>query len=278
MEHLSLAIFTVLAQCAAGLLMVTGVIQLMAGNVLTTGNMRLLNRHYVLALVILGAALIASITHLGQPFRAMNVIYGLLHSSPLSMEILAISAFGGALLLFTGLQVRTMQQNGLSKNLLILTVLLAVALVQAIANVYTLSAVAAWDTPLTSIQFFRTALTIGSSLAALLIAGSHGRLGDLKAVAGKVSARAGIAALFLVVSVSMMFSNHLAGLGIISSSGDTQLYIYSGLMLAGLLCWIIPTMKGQNSFIGAAAGLVLVVIGEVMSRMYFYDLLHAQVL
>ena len=272
MEHLSLVIFTVLAQCAAGLLMVTGVIQLMAGNVLTTGNIRLLNRHYVLALVILGAALIASITHLGQPFRAMNVIYGLFHNSPLSMEILAISAFGGALLLFTGFQIRTMQQNGLSKNLLILTVLLAVALVQAIANVYTLSAVAAWDTPLTSIQFFRSALTIGSSLAALLIAGSHGRPGDLKAVAGKVSAQAGIAALFLVVSVSMMFSNHLAGLGIISSSGDTQLYIYSGLMLAGLLCWIIPTMKGQNSFIGAAAGLVLVVIGEVMSRMYFYDL------
>lgn len=278
MEHLSLVIFTVLAQCAAGLLMVTGVIQLMAGNVLTTGNMRLLNRHYVLALVILGAALIASITHLGQPFRATNVIYGLFHSSPLSMEILAISAFGGALLLFTGFQVRTMQQNGLSKNLLILTVLLAAALVQAIANVYTLSAVAAWDTPLTSIQFFRSALTIGSSLAALLMAGCHGRLGDLKAVAGKVTVRAGIAALFLVVLVSMMFSNHLAGLGIISSSGDTQLYIYSGLMLAGLLCWIIPTMKGQNSFMGAAAGLVLVVIGEVMSRMYFYDLLHAQVL
>lgn len=278
MEHLSLVIFTVLAQCAAGLLVVTGVIQLMSGNVLTTGNLRLLNRHYVLALVILGAALIASITHLGQPFRAMNVIYGLFHSSPLSMEILAISAFGGALLLFTGFQVRTMQQNALSRNLLILTVLLAVALVQAIANVYTLSAVAAWDTSLTSLQFFRSALTIGSSLAALLIAGSHGRLGDLRAVAGKVTVVAGITALLLVVIIAMTFGGHLAGLAITGSAGATPLYLHSGLMLAGLLCWIIPTIKGWSSFMGAAVGLALVVAGEVMSRMYFYDLLHAQVL
>ncbi len=277
MEHMSLVIFTILAQCAAGLLVVTGLIQLMAGNLLSTGHIRVLNRHYVLALIILGAALIASITHLGQPFRAMNVIYGLFHNSPLSMEIMAISAFGGALLLFTGLQVRTTKQNAINKKLLIITLLLAVALVQAIANVYTLPAVAAWDSSLTSMQFFRSALTIGSSLAALLIAGSHGRLGDLKAVAGKVTIWAGIAALLLVVLVSMMFGSHLIGLNIISSAGDAQLYLHSGLILAGLLCWIIPTVRGQSSFTGAAAGLVLVIIGEVMGRMYFYDLLHAQV-
>ncbi|WP_067582022.1 dimethyl sulfoxide reductase anchor subunit family protein [Endozoicomonas ascidiicola] len=274
MEHLSLVIFTVLAQCAAGLLMVTGVIQLMAGNVLNTGHLRLLNRHYVLALGILGVALTASITHLGQPFRAMNIIYGLFHSSPLSIEILAISAFGGALLLFTGFQIRTTRQNSISKNLLILTVLLAVALVQAIANVYTLPAVSAWDTSLTSLQFFRSALTIGSSLAALLIAGRHGRFGDLEALAVKVILSVGSAALLLVAAIAALFGSYLTGIEI----GGTALYVQSGLILLGLMCWIIPTLRSQLTFINAASGIVLVLVGEVMGRIYFYDLIHSQVL
>ena len=53
-----------------------------------------------LVLIMLGVWGALAMTHLGQPLRAFNVVFGLAHFSPLSLEIATTGAFGGAVFVY----------------------------------------------------------------------------------------------------------------------------------------------------------------------------------
>ena len=213
MEQMSLVIFTLLAQCAAGLFLTVGLTQLFARSDLHAPQIRLLNRGYMVTLVVLAAAMLASFSHLGQPLRAMNVAYGLAHGSPLTMEIVTVSAFGGVVFLLTVSQMSTLQRTPLQQVFLTAGVLLALALVLAVANVYTLPSVAAWDSIATPLQFFQSMLATGTTLGAVVLLGEHGYMERLKGSATVVARRLGLLAIVAVIVVSILFLQQLTSVG-----------------------------------------------------------------
>ena len=164
LEHLSLVIFTVLAQASAGLSL--ALLLMTLGGDITSQAM--LTKGYLTTIVLLGVAGIASISHLGQPFRVMNVMTGLAHGLPLSWEIVAVTFFG-SMAFITGILNATLHPLGLSAVLLLLTAASGLLMVYAISRVYTLHTVQAWNTRWTIIQFITSALLLGCILGTLLL-------------------------------------------------------------------------------------------------------------
>ena len=281
MEHMSLVIFTLFAQCAAGLFAITALIQLQVNPAKQTHQTKVLTPNYLMALSVLVIAMIASTTHLSQPLRAMNVLYGLKHGSALSLEIVALGLFAGIAGLFILLQMRTPAASSSRSLLLVLGIVSAFALVQAIAKVYTLPSIPAWDSNLTPITFFQSSLVMGSTLAAALFAIKTDRFGSLKDVAYKVIGWAGLLALILVVIVAALTLQHFMAVGVVRHLGEDHalvIYAYTVLVVAGLLCWMLPVLHRENLGFHPARGLGLIVVAEVMSRITFYDLLHMKVM
>ncbi|GAL04058.1 anaerobic dimethyl sulfoxide reductase chain C [Photobacterium aphoticum] len=100
MSQLSLVFFTVLAQSAVGMFIALGLIELFF-----KPNNKAMTRSFMAVFVLLGVGAIASVTHLGQPFRMFNVMFGLAHGSALSLEIVGLSLFGGAAVAYTGMRL-----------------------------------------------------------------------------------------------------------------------------------------------------------------------------
>ncbi len=269
MDHLSLVLFTLLAQSAAGITLICALMVLLNRAPLAT-----LQKGFILALILFADAMIASMTHLGQPLRAFNVIYGLQHGSALSIEILAASVLGGILfaivvLLWLG------KLTQLIKPLAALAILASLALVQAIANVYTLRAVTAWYTWLTSLQFFQTMLTVGSVCTALVLLGFHPTSkGGLTTGMRNVVSLLGSVALVVVMVKALMLMPHLSSLNM--ANGIDQYALL--LTIAGTVLWLLPMVMKRNSSVITSIALALVAIGEIMARVSFYDLLHYQVM
>ena len=277
MEQMSLVIFTLLAQCAAGLFLTVGLTQLFARSDLHAPQIRLLNRGYMVTLVVLAVAMIASMSHLGQPLRAMNVAYGLLHGSPLTLEIVTISAFSGVVFLLTAMQMRTLKRTALQQVFLVSGLLLGLALVQAIANVYTLPSIPAWDNAATPLQLFQSMLATGSTLGAIVLLGEHGYMERLKGSATIVARRLGLLAIVMVIAVSLLFLQQLVSAGVISSWVDEAaflVYLRAVLVVIGLSIWVAPALRGGRVQGRAGAGMLLVLAGELFGRIYFYDLLQ----
>lgn len=167
LHEFPLVIFTVLAQTAAGL---ATAVALTVGVALAIdwwlGSLPLLGA--VVAGVALGLALIASTSHLGRPGRAPNALRNL-NSSPLSREIAAAAVFGVALVAQCAALLGVPVARQLSVGLALVAGIAGVILIAAIARVYTLRTVPAWNSIHTSIAFFGTAVTVGFSLCAWLV-------------------------------------------------------------------------------------------------------------
>ncbi len=277
MDHLSLVFFTLLAQAAAGLMLMTGMTQLVLPAPMR--NHPAVGWGYIAALFVFILGMLASTSHLGHPLRAFNVVYGLEHMSALSLEIVAASAFGGALFIVA---VLWLFGNGLLlKAFVLLAMVLAVVLVQAIAHVYTLQAVAVWNTWLTPLQFFQSALALGSILAAQLFLTSRKPEPAFVNRARRVVGWTGLVVIVMLVVKTVFTFQHLDALGLISSVTDSHLiglYRAIALSLTGMLFWIVPALYSRDSRICIFVGLVLIVAGELMGRIYFYDLLNYRVM
>ncbi len=269
MDHLSLVLFTLLAQSAAGITLICALLVLLNQAPLAT-----LHKGFILALILFADAMIASMAHLGQPLRAFNVIYGLQHGSALSLEILAATVLGGLLfamvvLLWLG------KLRPLIKPLAALGILASLALVQAIANVYTLKAVTAWYTWLTSLQFFQTMLTMGSVSTALIMLGFHpAKKGGLTTGMRHTLSLVGSVALIVAMIKALMLMSHLSSLNMASGLDQYALL----LSLAGTVLWLLPMVMKRDNIVITSIALVMIAIGELMARISFYDLLHYQVM
>lgn len=143
----SLVAFTLLAQAAAGVVWAAGAHRLLAPTAAATALPLALR----LAALLLGAGIMASLLHLGRPRRAWRALANL-RTSWLSREILSTGAFG------LGLAALVLRPAAL---LHLLVVLAAAAMVHAMAAVYRVRTIPAWDRPRTTIEFFATAALLG---------------------------------------------------------------------------------------------------------------------
>ena len=265
-----LVLFTVLGQCVAGALIVSGY------GWLTTKDdavkQRIVRSMFFLWLVM-GIAFLASVMHLGSPLRAFNSL-NRIGASALSNEIASGSLFfavGGLwwLVAFLGKMPAT-----LGKIWLLLSMLLGLVFVYAMTNVYQIDTVPTWYNGYTTLAFFMTMLLSGPLFAAVLLRAAG--------VSCSPARFAGISVLALLVTVAVVVLQGLS-LGEIHSSVQNagalvpdyaSLQVWRILLLvAGLGCWICPLVRRKEPSVGGLAlGLVSVLAGEIIGRGLFYGL------
>ncbi|CAH6592558.1 Anaerobic dimethyl sulfoxide reductase chain C [Citrobacter freundii] len=265
-----LVLFTVLGQCVAGALIVSGY------GWLTTKDdavkQRIVRSMFFLWLVM-GIAFLASVMHLGSPLRAFNSL-NRIGASALSNEIASGSLFfavGGLwwLVAFLGKMPAT-----LDKIWLLLSMLLGLVFVYAMTNVYQIDTVPTWYNGYTTLVFFMTMLLSGPLFAALLLRAAG--------VSCSPARFAGISVLALLVTVAVVVLQGLS-LGEIHSSVQNAGALvpdYASLqawrillLVAGLGCWICPLVRRKEPSVGGLAlGLVSVLAGEIIGRGLFYGL------
>ncbi|ABZ74980.1 putative anaerobic dimethyl sulfoxide reductase, subunit C [Shewanella halifaxensis HAW-EB4] len=167
MHEIPLVIFTVLAQAVAGSFILLCALRLAYPQQLG-GNSQLLQRCFLCLWSIFAIAGLAATTHLGQPLRAANVLFGLAHLSPMSVEIIMVSIFG-ALGTGSSLLLWRKADSRLVNILLLTAALAAIGQLFAIANVYSLPTVYLWSNHWTPINLVFSGLITGSMLTSLLL-------------------------------------------------------------------------------------------------------------
>ena len=269
MEELSLVFFTVLAQTAAGTALVLAIVACCFDN---NDRRQISLPGYISVLVLLGMAGVASLTHLGHPLRAMNVVFGLSHGSPLSLEILAVALFGAVISLLLGLMfIKHPLAN--KPTLPIIGGFTGMLMVYAISRVYNIQTIDVWYHLTTPLQFFATATVMGACIVSLLAT-----INGVNSVLIRGLSVVSLIFVFIVISIHQQYLGSLANMLDVADAQSLIWFRY-GLLACGCFLWLFPMLAKQNG--GArfiASGGVLILLSELAGRAYFYDLINQRLL
>lgn len=264
-----LVIFTVFGQCVVGAMVVMG-LALMRENDVQARD-RVVRMMFFMWLVM-GVGFIASVLHLGSPLRAFNSL-NRIGDSALSNEIASGSLFFAVGGLGWLLAVLKKLPVALRNAWLVVTMILGIVFIWAMTRVYQIDTVPTWHNGYTTLSFFLTAVLGGPLFAALLMQGAKVK------TTGRAAAIS-VLALLATVAVIVLQSSDLATIhssiqqasGLLPDYGSLQVWRII-LLTAGLGCWLCPLLRSQPpKGWGLAAGLVLVLAGELMGRALFYGL------
>ncbi|MFV0107714.1 dimethyl sulfoxide reductase anchor subunit family protein [Enterobacter ludwigii] len=265
-----LVIFTVFGQCVAGALIVMGLVWLTEkDDALKT---RLVRSMFFLWLVM-GIGFLASVLHLGSPLRAFNSL-NRVGASALSNEIAAGSVFFAVGGFWWLVSVIGKMPPALGKIWLVVSQILGVVFVWAMTRVYQIDTVPTWYTGYTTLAFFLTLVLGGPLLAALLLRVAN------TTYKSTFAASVSVLALLACVAVIVLQSNDLATIHSSVQQASALLPDYGALQIwrivllaAGLGCWLCPLMRRQEpKALALFAGVILVVVGELIGRGLFYGL------
>lgn len=254
MHELPLVIFTVLAQTSVG-----AFVLLLIAHKLAHITDRQLAVGLFSAMCVFGVGLLASMAHLGQPFRAFNVLNGI-GRSPMSNEVVCVALFAA----LGGLSALGMLLNKGSKGLLQMLAMVGavagLALVFVIPSVYKIATVNAWANDYTMIFMVLTAFITGGALAALLGAV---RLGSI------VSAVAVIASLALKPGY---FADIWNANGMLATAQVSWLTVQFALLATGLMLASMAGAKNCGCKTPLFACVAALLVAELCGRIAFYNL------
>lgn len=150
--------FTVLAQMAVGSHITVNAFQLFSKP--TDADVKRLDMARFVILVIMAVGFLFSTTHLGSPLRAFNALIRV-GEAPLSNEILTGASFLAFAGLYWLLSVTKTGSYGLRRLINIISVIIGVVFMTAMAKVYYITTVPAWDSVFTGLSFGFTVVTLG---------------------------------------------------------------------------------------------------------------------
>ncbi|WP_449507651.1 dimethyl sulfoxide reductase anchor subunit family protein [Enterobacter ludwigii] len=265
-----LVIFTVFGQCVAGALIVMGLVWLTEKD--DAVKTRLVRSMFFLWLVM-GIGFLASVLHLGSPLRAFNSL-NRVGASALSNEIAAGSVFFAVGGFWWLVSVIGKMPPALGKIWLVVSQILGVVFVWAMTRVYQIDTVPTWFTGYTTLGFFLTLVLGGPLFAALLLRVAN------TTYKSTFAASVSVLALLACVAVIVLQSNDLATIHSSVQQASALLPDYGALQIwrivllaAGLGCWLCPLMRRQEpKALALFAGVILVVVGELIGRGLFYGL------
>ncbi|HHA1919608.1 TPA: dimethyl sulfoxide reductase anchor subunit family protein [Enterobacter ludwigii] len=265
-----LVIFTVFGQCVAGALIVMGLVWLTEKD--DAVKTRLVRSMFFLWLVM-GIGFLASVLHLGSPLRAFNSL-NRVGASALSNEIAAGSVFFAVGGFWWLVSVIGKMPPALGKIWLVVSQILGVVFVWAMTRVYQIDTVPTWYTGYTTLAFFLTLVLGGPLLAAQLLRVAN------TTYKSTFAASVSVLALLACVAVIVLQSNDLATIHSSVQQASALLPDYGALQIwrivllaAGLGCWLCPLMRRQEpKALALFAGVILVVVGELIGRGLFYGL------
>ncbi|PWW10980.1 DmsC/YnfH family molybdoenzyme membrane anchor subunit [Mangrovibacter plantisponsor] len=266
-----LVLFTVLGQSVVGGLIVTGLGWIAFDN--NPAAQRRVVRSMFFLWVIMGLAFVASVLHLGSPWRALNSL-NRLGQSALSNEIASGSLFfaiGGFWWLLSFLHKLP---EAVAKFVLLLSMVAGLFFVWAMTRVYQIDTVPTWHTGYTTLSFFLTVALTGPVLGAVLLRQAN------VSFSGSRFATLSIIALLVVFVASFAQAVSLAGIHSSVQQATNLLPHYAQwqtarmvLLVSGLGCWACPLVRRKNPSLPALlSGWVLVILGELIGRGLFYGL------
>ncbi|TIH12812.1 hypothetical protein D0S45_16820 [Marinifilum sp. JC120] len=277
----SLVLFTVLAQAAIGMLLVSELARMVTGN--HAG--KAFSWQLPVVCVVAVSSLIFSLTHLGTPTHSFFTIMNI-GSSWLSREIVATGAFVAFAL---GLAcVRMKSHENKATFLSAGAIILGLGSVYAMSRVYMLKTVPVWDGLSTMLGFYGTMLVVGAVAGGIVFAVQSRRVLELskedRDLAMKVfifAAVSGVGLKFVGIPLDMISldaSNSLgvSGLSILVSSGLGLLVVRTLLLFVGIVLFVWGAYKvsitdGYSSMLTfGICACAFVFAGEVLGRLMFY--------
>lgn len=265
-----LMLFTVLGQVAVGGFIVLG-FSLMRKELIADERRSILKGMFFVW-VLLGIGFLASTFHLGSPGRAFNAL-NRIGSSGLSNEVALGVLFFAAGGLYWLLAVAGKMPAGANLIWLVIAMALGLGFVYTMVGAYKIPTVLTWNNGYTLTNFFMTVLIGGPLLGYLL------KRGGCECGAALL-ATISLAALIVSVCSNLMQAGELAGIrssvmqaSVLAAEFGRMMSLRVALAAIGLGLWIVPMLKGgrPNNLL-LAAGLLLVIAGEVIGRGAFYGL------
>ncbi len=256
MKELPLVFFTVLAQASAGAFFLMQI----------CASMKKIEQQQAtkLAMISLGMVVvvgISALTHLGQPFRAVNALFGL-GRSPMSNEIITCGLFGGLVFLYVVGRLKNLFPDVMVTFWGYLAALAGLALILLIPDVYQLETVPAWNTGFTSLQMVLTAIICGGAI--LMSVNVNGKSWLLTAFAT-----------VLWFALSPAYFSFLSQANVELHQQDMLFWGAKYALLAlGVLILVVAAFTDKGAQHARLAGLasVLIFVGEIVGRIGFYDL------
>jgi anaerobic dimethyl sulfoxide reductase subunit C (anchor subunit) len=250
-----LVAFTLLAQAAVGAFLALGALDVGAAALTGQAVPRPLADATLLAIgPVVALALGVSLLHLGTPAAAWRAVANL-RRSWLSREVLLAVGFALTGAAFAALRLSGRGRAVLQPALAGATALAGVALVYAMARVYRVRTIPAWDTPLTTLSFFASALLLGSlavGAALVLLPGVPGApvAGPLRAMALAAAAGAGAE---------------------LALPGRGRLHAVRRILLLGGLALALGFLLGGGRAPATiVAAFIVALAAEVLGRLLFY--------
>ncbi|OCG10345.1 hypothetical protein A9G13_00995 [Gilliamella sp. wkB178] len=274
MHELPLVFFTVLGQLAAGMVLLGSLSYLCQSS---ANNTRKIEKINLVALVFMATGMIMASFHLGQPLRALNVIFGI-GRSPMSNEIFTFGCLFGVTLASVLLSYFADEDKGnkfvwikslcqrinqiphLAKMLAILLVILSLVFVWTIVLTYMLPTVKTWNTVYTAIQMYTAMLALGSIAVALL--GLY-RIGSLVFVISCV----------LILLLKIPYVNLMTTISPqLAAEQHSWLLAECGLLVLALVLVALNNWRTPKNNIIYLLAFVSVLVGEICARIAFYNL------
>lgn len=258
MGEWSLIIFTIAIQTAVGLFLWTAIVNLKVDR----DNRKTIS---LTALILTIIAMVASLTHLGLPLRALNSLSNL-GGSWLSKEIFLTGAFFGIALITYLLEI---YKPDLAKAFYWIGAIGGLIAIYSMAMIYVNSIIPAWENWYTIADFILTGLILGGGLY-LVLAGSA--KSQIKGVA------TGILALVLIQAT--LTPSYMAYLGVSGEAANASLRLMLGeLQLVFYLKWLLISIgtilvilgqgkKSEVSYMSFA--LASLALGLIAGRFVFY--------
>lgn len=274
MHELPLVFFTVFGQLSAGMVFLGGLHYLLTHS---QNNLFTIAKINSVALIFMALGMVIASFHLGQPLRALNVIFGI-GRSPMSNEIFTFGLLFGLTLvsvllihfsyenkeskfkLIKTLCQRVNQIPHLAKIIAILLIILSLIFVWTIVATYMLPTVETWNTYYTAIQMYTAMLVLGS--LAVLILGLY-RIGRLVFVVS----------VLLILLLKIPYLNLMAAISPqLASEQHVWMIAQCGLLLLALVLVALTSRRTATNTITYFTVFACVLVGEICERIAFYNL------
>lgn len=253
MHELPLVFFTVLTQSAVGafiLLLIASWLKPIAERRLAIGLFA--------SVCLFGLGVVMGIFHVGQPLRAINMLFRVGHS-PMSNEIVLSAIFGT----FAGIAALGLLLDRGPRKLFMalawLAAVIGVVFVFAIPRIYQLPTVVTWSSPWTTVMMLLTPLIGGGALAAALGAL---RLGLIVSILGII---ASFCLRPLYLSTILIADAPLA-------AAQSDWFTAQAVLLAVGVLGALMYIRSRHSQTLLFACTAVVITAELAGRIAFYNL------
>lgn len=282
MKERSLTVFTIFSQMAVGAFWVLGALHVWATRQTGMAMADALTGKALLAVgpvMVLG--ILASFFHLGTPLKAWRA-FANLRSSWLSRETLFAVLFAGASGLFAGVQWFKVGRPVVRYVMACAAALLGLALIYSMANAYRVRTIPAWDTWVTPMSFFTTALLLGGLAAGVALVVNSDVPPELTRPALEWIALGTVVLLGVRLALILLWVARLAtGRGAALSAAARIIQEHRsifglrlalavvGVAVAGVT--LSPWGEGSRAGIATLLTFGLVLASEVLGRLLFYE-------